>query len=86
MKPPKYKSDRTEKKERHPDAVNIKTLCTGCKQPIDCYWPLAMTFGGEPCTGAEYMAKALQSESVGVYCDDCMEKSPDVKLEDLCHE
>jgi len=29
------------------------------------------------------MAKALQSENVGIYCDDCMEKMPDVKLEGL---
>lgn len=86
MTAPKYKSDRTEGRERRPDAVHLKTLCTGCKKPVDCYWPPTTTFGGEPCTAEEYMAKALQSESVGIYCDDCMEKMPDVKLEDLRHE
>ena len=53
---------------------------------MDCYWPPNLTFGGEPCTAEEYMAKALQSESVGIYCDDCCEKMPDVKLEDLQRE
>ena len=77
-----YKSDRTEGRERFPDAVHLKTLCTACKNPVDCYWPPTTTFGGEPCTAEEYMAKALQSESVGIYCDDCMERMPDVKLED----
>jgi len=79
----KYKSDRNQKAERHPDAVHMKTLCTGCQKPVDCYWPPMTTWGGEPCTAEEYMAKALQSENVGIYCDDCLEKMPDVKLEDL---
>lgn len=30
--------------------------------------------------------KALQSDIVGVYCDDCLEEMPDVKIEDLCYE
>jgi len=78
-----YKSDRNQKAERHPDAVHLKTLCTSCQKPVDCYWPPMTTWGGEPCTAAEYMAKALQSENHGIYCDDCLEKMPDVKLEDL---
>ena len=81
-----YKSDRNQKAERHPDAVHLKTLCTGCKAPMDCYWPPMTTWGGVPCTAEEYMAKALQSENVGIYCDDCLEKMPDVKLEDLHFE
>lgn len=51
-----------------------------------CYWLQNQTWGGVPCTAEEYMAKALQSESVGIYCDDCLETMPDVKLEDLCFE
>lgn len=42
-----------------------------------------MTFGGQLCTAEEYMAKTLRSDYVGVYCDTCLEKMPDVKLEDL---
>lgn len=83
--PVKYKSDRTEGRKSPTDAVHLKTRCTKCQQPLDCYWPPAMTFGGEPCTPEEYMAKAMQSESVGIFCD-CLEKMPDVKLEDLRHE
>lgn len=48
-----------------------------------CHWPPTTTFAGKSCTAAEYMAEALQSDSVGIYCDDCLEKMPDVKLEDL---
>lgn len=81
-----YKSDRNQNSQRHPDAVHLKTLCTGCKNPVDCYWPPMTTFGGETCTVEEYMAQALQSESVGIYCDDCMERMPDVKLGDLHFE
>ena len=44
------------------------------------------TFGGEPCTAEQYMAKAIQSETVGIYCDDCCEKMPDVKLENVLYE
>lgn len=84
--PVKYKSDRTEGRKSPADAVNLKTRCTKCQQPLDCHWPPAMTFGGESCTPEEYMAKALQSENVGIYCDDCLEKMPDVKLEYLRHE
>jgi hypothetical protein len=42
-----------------------------------------MTFGGQSCTAQEYMAKTLTAENVGVYCDTCLKKMPDVKLEDL---
>ena len=42
-----------------------------------------MTFAGKPCTAEEYMAKTLMGETLGVYCDDCLDKMPDVKLEDL---
>jgi hypothetical protein len=64
-------------------SVHIKTLCTRCQQPLDCNWPTEMTFAGQPCTAEEYMAKTLTTENVGVYCDDCLDKMPDVKLEDL---
>lgn len=83
---PVYKSDRTEGRTSPADAVHITSLCTGCKKPMDCHWPPTMTFDGEPCTPEEYMAKALQSENVGIYCDDCLEKMPDVKLEDLQYQ
>ena len=83
MTTPKYKSDRTESNQRHPNAVHLKTLCTGCKKHVECYWPPTTTFGGEPCTAVEFMTKVLQSESVGIYCDDCMERMPDVKIENL---
>jgi hypothetical protein len=78
-----YKSDRNQNAKRHPDAVHLRTLCTGCKKPLDCYWPPTTTFAGKPCTAAEYMALAMQSECVGIYCDDCLERMTDVKLEDL---
>ncbi len=42
-----------------------------------------MTFGGEPVTPKEYMAKALQSKSVFIACDKCLSEMPDVKLEDM---
>jgi len=79
----KYKSDRTEGRESPADAVRLKTRCTKCQKPMDCHWTPDQTWGWVPCTAAEYMAKALQSENVGVYCDDCLETMPDVKLEDL---
>jgi hypothetical protein len=82
----KYKSDRTDGRKSPENAVHLKTRCTACQKPVDCYWPPMTTWGGEPCTAAEYMAKALQSENHGIYCDDCLEKMPDVKLEDLNHE
>jgi len=82
----KYKSDRTEGRKSPANSVRLETLCTGCKRPMVCYWPPTTTFGGETCTAEEYMAKALQSESLGIYCDDCMERMPDVKLEDLLCE
>lgn len=63
--------------------VHLKTLCTRCQQPLECHWPAEMTFAGEPCTAEEYMAKTLRAENVGVYCDDCLDKMPDVKLKDL---
>jgi hypothetical protein len=79
----KYKSDRTDGRKSPANAVHLKTLCTECQKPVDCYWPPMTTWGGKPCTAAEYMAKVLQSESHGIYCDDCLEKMPDVKLEDI---
>lgn len=82
----KFKSDRTEGRKPPANSVHLKTLCTGCNKPMDCYWPPTTTWGGEPCTAAEYMAKALQSENHGIYCDDCLEKMTDVKMEDLRHE
>lgn len=63
--------------------THLKTLCTRCQSPLDCDWPTEMTFGGKACTAEEYMAKTLRSDYVGVYCDTCLEKMPDVKLEDL---
>lgn len=83
---PKYKSDRTEGREAPSNAVHLKTRCTKCQKPMDCHWSPDQTWGGVPCSAEEYMAKALQSENVGVYCDDCLEKMPDVKLEDLFGE
>lgn len=61
----------------------IKTLCTRCQTPIMCEWPHEMTFGGEPVTPEEYMARALRSEQVMVCCDQCLSEMPDVKLEDM---
>jgi len=81
-----YKSDRNQNARLHSNAVHLKTLCTGCSKPIDCHWPKQMTFAGSPCSPQEYMAKTLQSKSVGIYCNDCMESMPDVKLEDLRFE
>ena len=79
---------QTENNTTKPEdsAARLETLCTGCQKPMVCHWPPMTTWGGVPCTAAEYMSKALQSESVGIYCDDCLEKMPDVKLEDLCYE
>lgn len=79
-----YKSDRTLGLKPPENAVHIKTLCTKCQRVVDCYWPPEMDFAGIKCTAVEYMAQVLQSERVGVYCDDCMEKMPDVNVEDLC--
>jgi len=84
-KPP-YKSDRTEGRTPHPDATELKTLCTKCQKPVTCFWGPGTTFAGEPCTPEELMAKTLASGTGGVYCDDCLEKMPDVKLEDLILE
>lgn len=81
-----FRSDRLDGRKPPADAVRLKTLCTKCQKPMECHWPAETTFGGVKCTAAEYMAKALQSESVGIYCDDCLEKMPDVKLEDLRYE
>ena len=81
-----FKSDRTEGHAPPQYAVHLKTLCTGCKEPMECAWPEMTTWGGKPCTAAEYMALTMQSECVGIYCDDCLEKMPDVELEDLHHE
>ena len=63
--------------------VHLKTLCMRCQRPLDCNWPAEMTFAGQSCTAEEYMAKTLRAENVGVYCDDCLDKMPDVKLKDL---
>jgi len=84
-KPP-YKSDRTERRKPHPGAVAIKTLCTGCKEPLTCHWPPMMDFAGRMIPATEYMAKTLLNEDMGVFCDPCLEKMPDVKLEDLRYE
>lgn len=81
-----FRSDRLDGRKPPADAVRLKTLCTKCQKPMECHWPAETTFGGVKCTAEEYMAKALQSESVGIYCDDCLEQMPDVKLEDLRHE
>jgi len=86
MPPEIYKSDRTEDRKPPPNSVHVKTRCTKCQNPIDCYWPKEMSYAGLSVTPQEYMALALQSEGVGIYCDDCLEKMPDVKLEDLCYE
>ena len=86
MKPP-YKSDRTEGRVPHPDAVPIKTLCGRCKEPMVCHWPPTMDFNGQQITAADYMAKVYQNDSMGVFCDPCLETMPDVRLEDLfCEE
>lgn len=86
MTTPKYKSDRTEARKPVAGSVMIKTLCTKCQKPMKCFWPEKTTWGGVECTASEYMAKAILSENVGIYCDDCLETMPDVKLEDLRYE
>lgn len=78
-----FRSDRLDARKAPANAVHLKTLCTKCQKPMECRWPAETTFGGVKCTAAEYMAKALQSENVGIYCDGCLEQMPDVKLEDL---
>jgi hypothetical protein len=84
--PVKYKSDLTEGNILHPDAVRLKTLCTECQRPLDCHWPPEMTFAGKPCTPVEYISKALQHDKIFICCDDCLQKMPDVKIEDLFYE
>lgn len=81
-----FRSDRIDGAKFVENAVIIKTLCTKCLKPMECHWPPEMDFAYKKCTALEYMAKVLESESMGVYCDDCLEKMPDVKLEDLMFE
>ena len=45
-----------------------------------------MDFAGKLIPAADYMAKTLLDEDMGVFCDPCLEKMPDVKLEDLIAE
>lgn len=66
-----------------PEKFCFKTLCTRCLAPIDCEFPAQMTWVGEVIPTREYIANALRSKNVWICCDDCMEKMPDVNLEDL---
>ena len=81
-----YKSDRNQNANPHPDAVVLKTLCRGCLSPMVCHWSPMMDFAGKFIPAADYMAKTLLDEDMGVFCDPCLEKMPDVKLEDLIAE
>lgn len=64
----------------------IKTKCNRCLQPMVCEWQEPCSYGGREVTGRNYMALALQSDSVVIACDTCLSKMRDVKLEDLCCE
>lgn len=81
-----FRSDRIDRRKPPANAVRLKTLCTKCQNPMECIWPAETTFGGVKCTAAEYMAKALESGCVGIYCDNCLETMPDVNLDDMRYE
>lgn len=66
--------------QREASIVRLDTLCTLCKKPITCEWPLTMEWGGETVTAQEYLARALRSEKVFICCDSCLEVMPDVDL------
>lgn len=65
------------------DKETLSTLCSQCQKPLTCQWDKEMTFGGEKVTASEYMARALRSKNVQIVCDDCLQKMPDVRVEDM---
>lgn len=70
--------------ERHDGpTVMIRTLCTRCLATVDCEWPKEMSWAGLSVTPQEYMANALRTGNADILCDDCLRKSPDVKVEDI---
>ena len=64
-------------------SAEFTTLCSRCLIKIECNWPDKMTWDGRPVPCLEYVANALRSTNVMICCDDCLEKMPDVELEDL---
>jgi len=51
--------------------------------PIECQWPDQMKLGNRVVSTPEYVAYTLRSKNVYICCDDCLEKMPDIKIEDL---
>jgi hypothetical protein len=64
----------------------IKTKCNRCLQPLVCEWQEPCSYAGREVTGRNYMALALQNDSVVIACDSCLSKMRDVKLENLFRE
>ena len=66
--------------------VQIKTLCTNCLDPMVCEWPEKMNWGGTEVTAIEYMANAIRSNHIKIYCDKCLDEMPDVDMENMIME
>lgn len=63
--------------------VEMKTICTRCKEPLTLHWPSIVEFGGEKMRAQDALAASLRNDSVWICCDKCLTEMPDVKLEDL---
>lgn len=63
--------------------VTLRTLCTECQTPIVCEWPEEMSWAGLSVTPQEYMANAIRNQSTEILCDACLQRRPDVRVEDL---
>jgi hypothetical protein len=62
--------------------VKMKTLCTRCLDPLEVEWSEEMNWGGETVTAQQYMANALNSESIQICCDTCLDEMPDFDFND----
>ena len=70
-------------KQQQCQTVRLATLCFECGTKVECHWPEEMCWAGLSVTPQEYMANALNHDKVEILCDDCLQKRPDVKVEDL---
>lgn len=63
--------------------VKLCTLCKRCKGKVECEWPEECSWGGLSVSPQEYMALAINGDSVGVFCDECLQSMPDVRMSDI---
>ena len=80
---PKWKGPGEPSKGK---TVRLTTLCFGCGVRVECDWPAEMSYAGLSVTPQEYMALALNNDKTEVLCDACIQKRPDVRVEDLIQE